>query len=143
MRTFFLTLLIMCWASTALAQQSIHYTYDATGNRTGRSIFSLMLRETDESDEEQRNTESRMTGEWKVIAAPNPTHGLVQVHIQGLHEFNNCILTLIDVTGRTALTETTSQRLVTLDMTALADGLYLLRADIDGTIVVVKIIKEK
>ncbi len=143
MRTFFLILLIMCVAKTTFAQQSIHYTYDATGNRTGRSIFSLMLRETDESDEEQRNTESRMTGEWKVIAAPNPTHGLVQVHIQGLHEFNNCILTLIDVTGRTALTETTSQRLVTLDMTALADGLYLLRADIDGTIVVVKIIKEK
>ena len=135
MRTFFLTLLIMCVAKTTFAQQSIHYTYDATGNRTGRSIFSLMLRETDESDEEQRNTESRMTGEWKVIAAPNPTHGL--------HEFSHCILTLIDVTGRTALTQTTSQRLVTLDMTALADGLYLLRADIDGTVVTVKIIKEK
>lgn len=142
MRTFFLTLLIMCVVNIAFAQQSIHYTYDATGNRTGRSVY-IPSRETEESDEEQRNTESRMTGEWKVMAAPNPTHGLVQVHIQGLHEFNNCILTLIDVTGRTALTETTSQRLVTLDMTALANGLYLLRADIDGTVVVVKIIKEK
>lgn len=143
MRTLFLILLIMCVAKTTFAQQSIHYIYDATGNRTGRSIFSLMLRETDESDEEQRNTERRMTGEWKVIAAPNPTHGLVQVHIQGFHEFNHGILKLIDLTGRTALTETTSQRLVTLDMTALADGLYLLRADIDGTVVTVKIIKEK
>ena len=142
MRTFFLTLLIMSATNLAFAQQSIAYGYDAAGNRTSRTVY-IPTRETDEADEEQRNTENRMKGDWKVIAAPNPTHGLVQVHIQGLHEFNNCILTLIDVTGRTALTAITSQRLVTLDMTALADGLYLLRADIDGTIVVVKIIKEK
>lgn len=142
MKTFFLTLLFMCATNIAFAQQGIAYGYDAAGNRTSRTVY-IPTREMDESDDEQRNTDNRLTGDWKVIAAPNPTHGLVQVHIQGLHEFNHCLLTLIDVTGRTALTETTSQRLVTLDMTALADGLYLLRADIDGTVVVVKIIKEK
>ena len=142
MRTFFLTLLLMCAVNMTFAQQSIAYGYDASGNRTSRSVY-IPSRETDESDEEQRNTDNRMTSDWKVIAAPNPTHGLVQVHIQGLREFNHCILTLIDVTGRLALNETTSQRLVTFDMTALADGLYFLRADIDGTVVVVKIIKEK
>ena len=142
MRKFLLTILIMCTATSVFAQQNISYIYDAAGNRTSRSIY-IPTRELDESDEEQRNTENRMTGDWKVIAAPNPTHGLVQVHIQGSHEFSHCILTLIDLTGRTVLTETTSQRLVTLDMTALADGLYLLRVDIDGTVAVVKIFKEK
>ena len=142
MRTFFLTLLLMCAVNMTFAQQSIAYGYDASGNRTSRSVY-IPSRETDESDEEQRNTDNRMTRDWKVIAAPNPTHGLIQANIQGLREFNHCIITLIDVTGRTALTLTTSQRLVTLDMTALADGLYFLRADIDGTVVVVKIIKEK
>lgn len=142
MRTIFLTLLITCATDIAFAQQSIHYTYDATGNRTNRSVY-IPSRETDESDEEQRNTDNPMKDDWKVIAAPNPTHGLVQVHIQGMREFSHCILTLIDVTGRTALTETTSQCLVTLDLTGLADGLYLLCADIDGTVVTVKIIKEK
>ena len=143
MRTFLLTLLIMCWASTALAQQSIHYTYDATGNRTGRSIFNLMIREMDESEDEQNNTNNRMTSDWKVIAAPNPTHGLVQVLIRSLREFGQCTLTLADSMGRIVLTVNTSQTLTTLDMTALADGLYLLRADIDGTLAAVKIIKEK
>lgn len=142
MRIFLMTILIMCTANSVLAQQNISYGYDAAGNRTIRSVY-IHSREMDESNEEQRISDHRMTSDWKVIAAPNPTHGLVQVHIQGLHEFSHCILTLIDVTGRTALTQTTSQRLVTLDMTALADGLYLLRADIDGTVIVVKIIKEK
>lgn len=111
MRTFLLTLLIMCSANTALAQQSIHYTYDATGNRTGRSIFNLMLREMDESEDEQNNTNNRMTSDWKVIAAPNPTHGLVQVLIRSLREFGQCTLTLADSMGRIVLTVNTSQTL--------------------------------
>lgn len=143
MRTFLLTLLIMCSANTALAQQSIAYGYDASGNRTSRSVYIPMLRVTDESEDEQNNTNNRMTSDWKVIAAPNPTHGLVQVLIRSLREFGQCTLTLADSMGRIVLTVNTSQTLTTLDMTALADGLYLLRADIDGTVAAVKIIKEK
>ena len=143
MRTFLLTLLIMCSANTALAQQSIAYGYDASGNRTSRSVYIPMLRVTDESEDEQNNTNNRMTSDWKVIAAPNPTHGLVQVLIRSLREFGQCTLTLADSMGRIVLTVNTSQTLTTLDMTALADGLYLLRADIDGTLAAVKIIKEK
>lgn len=143
MRTFFMTLLIMCSANTALAQQSIAYGYDASGNRTSRSVYIPMLRVTDESEDEQNNTNNRMTSDWKVIAAPNPTHGLVQVLIRGLREFGQCTLTLADPMGRIVLTVNTSKTLTTLDMTALADGLYLLRTDIDGTVAAVKIIKEK
>jgi hypothetical protein len=74
MRTFFLTLLLMCAVNMTFAQQNIHYVYDASGNRTSRSVY-IPSRETDESDEEQRNTDNRMTSDWKLIAAPNPTHG--------------------------------------------------------------------
>lgn len=143
MRTFFMTLLIMCSANTALSQQSIAYGYDASGNRTSRSVYIPMLRAMDESEDEQNNANNRMTSDWKVIAAPNPTHGLVQVLIRGLRSFGRCTLTLADPMGRGVLTINTSQTLTTLDMTALADGLYLLRADIDGTVAAVKIIKEK
>lgn len=137
-----LTLLLTCTIGDSHAQQQIYYGYDAAGNRTMRTTYNIYQSRSLEETEENGEADNSLASGWRVTVAPNPTHGLVQVMVSGLGGFDSCTMTLVSASGQAVLTTATKQVLTTIDMTSLANGLYLLRADIDGTAISTKVIKE-
>ena len=142
LRLSLLTLLLAGMIGDSHAQQQIYYGYDAAGNRTMRTTYNIYQSRSMEETGEDREADNSLASDWRVTVAPNPTHGLVQVMVSGLGGFDSCTLTLVSASGQAVLTSATTQALTTIDMTSLANGLYLLRADIDGTAITTKVIKE-
>lgn len=142
LRLLLLTLLLTCTIGNSNAQQQIYYGYDAAGNRTMRTTYNIYQSRSLEETGEDGEADNSLAPGWRVTVAPNPTHGLVQVTVSGLGGFDSCTLTLVSASGQAVLTTATKQVLTTIDMTSLANGLYLLRADIDGTAISTKVIKE-
>ncbi len=142
LRLSLLTLLLAGMIGDSHAQQQIYYGYDTAGNRTMRTTYNIYQSRSLEETEEDGDADNSLASDWRVTVAPNPTHGLVQVTVSGLGGFDSCTLTLVSASGQAVLATATEQALTTIDMGFLANGLYLLRADIDGTAVTTKVIKE-
>lgn len=142
LRLSLLTLLLTCTIGNSHAQQQIYYGYDAAGNRTMRTTYNIYQSRSLEETEENGEADNSLAPGWRVTVAPNPTHGLVQVMVSGLGGFDSCTLTLFSASGQAVLTMVTKQVLTTIDMTSLANGLYLFRTDIDGTAITTKVIKQ-
>ncbi len=125
------------------AQQRIYYGYDAAGNRTTRTAYNIyQLRSVSNTPDDDGEETNALASEWRMLVAPNPTHGFVQVLITGMGDPSQCTLTVVSAFGQSVLLADARQGITTLDLSALADGLYILRTDIDGTIMTAKIIKE-
>jgi len=143
MRRFILFVSMLCMSAGLHAQQTIAYTYDAAGNRTGRAVYTSRDEQEDELQSDEYGQDGLERSLYHVTVAPNPTRGYLQVYVQELEDGDVCMLSLFDVTGRCVQTQSTRQMLTTLDLTTLGDGLYLLRVNIgEEDIAVVKIIKE-
>ena len=142
MRNLILFAMIACMPAGLHAQQAIAYTYDAAGNRTGRGVYySLTEMEGDvQSEENAANGLERSL--LRVTAMPNPTRGYLQVQVLDLQEGGCCQLSLFSAAGSRVLSLSTSQVLTTLDLTALPDGIYLLRAEMGDDSQSLKIIKD-
>ena len=144
MRKFIFIAISLCMPAGLRAQQAIAYSYDAAGNRTDRSsvFYSLMSEDELMQGDEAEGTRDLDMHRYHVLAAPNPTRGYLQVRIPELTDDTPCLLTLFDSMGRKQLSLSTTQVLTTLDLTSLAEGLYLLRADIGEETTTLKIIRE-
>ena len=144
MRKFILFVSMLFATAGLRAQQPIAYTYDAAGNRSSSALYFYRgeMEDETESDDENGSDDLLHVG-IHVTVAPNPTRGYLQVYVQELaNEEGTCTLSLFEVSGRRVLTQLTSSPLTTLDLTALGDGLYLLRADVGEESVTLKILKE-
>ncbi|MBP6730527.1 MAG: T9SS type A sorting domain-containing protein [Chitinophagales bacterium] len=73
---------------------------------------------------------------------PNPTSGTMQVTVSGTNAYQYLTLTLVDITGRVVLTESNVAATTTLNISAMANGIYFLQLQGEGVALTQKIVKQ-
>ena len=110
-----ITIVLMSISYNGMAQHSISYTYDAAGNRTGRSITVTPVKDRDATDIEEVNDNP----EGKVRVMADSKLGVIKVEI-------------VDYSG-TVLTDIPEAEPVTLiDISDKPSGIYILQAILNG-----------
>lgn len=69
---------------------------------------------------------------WNVY--PNPTTDIINIEIESLNQLSDLSVSVIDMQGRAAMipTPTTQSGIMTIDLSALSNGAYMLKLDING-----------
>ena len=123
-------------AAFTLSAQCLEYTYDAAGNRTGRSNVCTLLREENVADravieiaEEEKNA---------VIVIPNPAMERIHVSAKGFGV--NASTVVLDVSGRQVIQPTSV--LEQIDISGLVPGLYVVVVSDERRRVAVTFVKE-
>jgi hypothetical protein len=123
-----ITIVLMSISYNGMAQHSISYSYDAAGNRTGRSITVTPVKDRDATDIEEVNDNP----EGKVRVMADSKLGVIKVEIIDYSDNDQCHITLFD-TGGTVLTDIPEAEPVTLiDISDKPSGIYILQAVLNG-----------
>ncbi len=69
---------------------------------------------------------------WNIY--PNPTSDMINIEIEGVQQRNDVRVTVIDMQGRNAMIPSpiTQSGLITLNLTSLSTGAYMLKVEVDG-----------
>jgi hypothetical protein len=172
LRSCALTCLTVFLCAFANAQNSVSYTYDASGNRISRTINMKMFAPPpqdstekaaddpedsvaivqgmeDETPQEIYNNEKTQEVYTDALAQtlitiyPNPTRGLLTVKISELPKHAASSLTLFDMQGRVITQQQSLADENKLDISAQPVGTYIMRIAIGGEVVSWKIIKSE
>jgi hypothetical protein len=124
------------------SQDTIRYTYDNAGNRTGRDTIHIsgggMLKSATIQQVVTDNTFTKQT----IKIYPNPTQGLVEIEIPEDQENNNKIQLIVsDIRGRVVINKPHDANRITLDLSSQPNGLYILNIKKGSLISQWKIIK--
>ena len=123
-----ITIVLMSISYNGMAQHSISYSYDAAGNRTGRSITVTPVKDRDATDIEEVNDNP----EGKVRVTADSNLGVIKVEVVDYSDNDQCHITLFD-TGGTVLTDIPEAEPVTLiDISDKPSGIYILQAILNG-----------
>lgn len=121
-------ILLLAMPSVGFAQNSISYNYDAAGNRNGRSITIVPVKERNATDIDELNDASSA----RVHVTADSNSGIVKVEIANYTDSDICHLTLYDTAG-TVLTDIPEAEPVTLiDISDKPSGIYILQAIPNG-----------
>ena len=123
-----ITIVLMSISYNGMAQHSISYSYDAAGNRTGRSITITPVKGRNVTEiEEIHDTPSA-----RVHVTADSNSGIVKVEIVNYIDSDICHITLYDTAG-TFLTDIPEAEPVTLiDISDKPSGIYILQAVLNG-----------
>ncbi|MCK9236322.1 MAG: T9SS type A sorting domain-containing protein [Bacteroidales bacterium] len=145
----FFLLIMLCGASLAghSQQTTVHFEYDASGNRILRHITSRELKASDSlflSWElpnlplEQSVAESE--ADFRVF--PNPATDGLTITYSGAAISDILRYMLYDSQGKVQIQSESNTTKTALDMRQLQSGTYLLRLNYDGKMQVFKVIKQ-
>ena len=133
-----LSLFMLLWFVPNVFGQSIGYEYDASGNRTHRTIYLPSRQSSLENEIDAPQTRATITeeasmpkyedflGERKVVIYPNPTRGMIRIEFQGYGEMNNAQLLLYNMQGNLLRQVNNVESSATLDLTPYPAGMYIL-----------------
>jgi len=125
-RLCILSILVMF--TILLKAQTIEYTYDQAGNRTGRIVIPLT---SQPSKKHTYQTDSVIVkdklGEREVKIYPNPTRGALGVEIYGGNSTDALTLMLYNGQGKLLYSANAAEGLNSLDMSAYPSGWYILQ----------------
>ncbi|MCB0645889.1 MAG: T9SS type A sorting domain-containing protein [Saprospiraceae bacterium] len=131
-----LTLIAFLGLSFTLSAQCLEYTYDAAGNRTGRSNVCTLLREEKVADRSFIEIEEEAKN--AVIVSPNPAMDRINVSAKGFGV--NASTVVLDVSGRQVIQPTSV--LEQIDISGLVPGLYVVVVSDERRRVAVTFVKE-
>ena len=114
----------------------VKYSYDNAGNRTKREIVFTRS----EAMEDEENSE--MVSEHEIQIYPNPTEGDLNVSISNISNDNQAAITLYDISGRLLKKEDATTGRVNIDISGVANGIYIMQIMIDEKVTTWKIIKK-
>lgn len=137
----FLFFVTPCFYLPAQAQETtMHYTYDNAGNRISRMQVSMrsFTPFSQETDEERILDEFVKT---KVNVYPNPVQSDLSVAISDLPDGGSWKLLLFDMSGKLVCQRTYDSMQITLPMSALQSGEYIVKLIFNQSQSVWKIIK--
>ena len=118
----------------------MEYSYDNAGNRTKREI--VFTRSEAMEDEENVKSFSEMVSEHEIQIYPNPTEGDLNVSISNISNDNQAAITLYDISGRLLKKEDATTGRVNIDISGVANGIYIMQIMIDEKVTTWKIIKK-
>lgn len=124
------------FSSFLLSAQCIEYTYDAAGNRTGRSNVCTLLRE--DNTAVRAASESINDEKEEVIVSPNPAMDRINVNIKGFGI--EASMMVLDAAGRQVMQPKAISEHV--DISGLIPGLYVIVVSDDRRKVAVTFLKE-
>lgn len=137
MKNFIITGFLLLIPILLLGQNTVKYTYDASGNRVKREIVLTKSTVATRSD---FFTEELAKRTIKIY--PNPTEGQLKVEVSDFEECKSVGLTVVNMQGQIVLKKKMSSATDDLDMSGEASGLYILQINIDGENSSWKIIKK-
>lgn len=136
-------LLLTILLSTGAFAQTIHYSYDAAGNRISRKYVVVELRSADASNEpaDSSSVEAAL-GERKVFVYPNPTKGNLIVEVTGGDQEEAIDMKLFSAQG--ILLENISAAIgkTIVSMTKYPSGWYILCVSMKDKNIEFKVIKQ-
>jgi hypothetical protein len=134
-KAFIFFMILFCcsvWANSAISQTTqVMYSYDATGNRTGRTIlFSSSFSEREVVAEETKEgiiPLEDILGDQLVLIYPNPTKGHLKVEFKDYFPSKSEInVSLFRNNGELIIRKDLDGPIIDLDLTMQPNGMYLL-----------------
>jgi YD repeat-containing protein len=111
--------------------QTIHYSYDAAGNRTSRTIVlgggskgSSDIKEEKKEPEKVIKDETFLSGTLKIY--PNPTHGLLEIEVPVADDNYELQIIVTDINGRKIIDKRNEPTKTVVDLSSQPDGMYIL-----------------
>ena len=139
-RLLFMLLPLSAGCVTLHAQTSITYQYDAAGNCIHR------LSGTQQGQQAAQRPQSGLLRNrmrrWNVQISPNPTSGPLRVGILGLTSDDRCTIALHTPSGAQLLSLEAFSETANLDLSAFANGFYIMVVSVNDEKTFWKIIKE-
>ena len=120
-----------------LLAQTIHYEYDASGNRTKRYITlpgkSAVANDSIQNDDSFKKEEFvDWLDKMKITVYPNPTQGNLSIEIANLPENPDAILSVHSIDAQLLQKTEIHETATRLDFTPYPTGVYILRI-VSGT----------
>ena len=135
MKHLVLSLLFVVAPFVGYSQTTLHFTYDNAGNRTSRTIVVRSLQAPDYDV----NTSVDLYEDAKV-RIKELGQDFLQVEILELK--NNASISIYDASGKAFLSCEMSETVSSIDISAIPQGIYVLRIVIDGEENTWKLIKK-
>jgi len=135
-------------APLSYAQGEITYTYDAAGNRLGRTIMMSPVRQAraiDTMEEAESGTTEPIAymdiiDKTAITIYPNPTQGHLTIDIDNIPEESS--IRIYDMNGKILLQKSNIENSTEIDLSSQSSGSYILRIDLSGKTSTWKIIKQ-
>ncbi len=130
--------LVLGFLATGLFAQDLVYTHDANGNRIVRETIFLKTANpangnpaTAQNQAQQEALETYLLGN-PIVVYPNPTAGKIVLETTSAEALSGATILLFDANGRhlQQLIITTTQ--TDIDLTAYANGVYIVRLTYQG-----------
>jgi len=123
------------------SQEIIVYSYDVSGNRTGRVLNLGGMLKSAYLDENKEEDKQKTSFHDDVLIWPNPSEGMVNIYIN--HEYEGIVYLRIYDAGGTLLHEKKYESIVQeIDLYDLPTGIYLLKVVMGEKSYTRKIIKK-
>lgn len=142
------TLIIVCVSMlipSELKAQTIHYSYDAAGNRIKREIVLA----PEDSLTRQSEVKKAMTANYSDMLSgrnlriyPNPTEGILKVDFSGCTDAEQCHVKLFNMSGQQLFFTDSPSSIETINLISQPKGIYLLSIIINGEESTWRIIKK-
>lgn len=148
MRQFLsIALTLFFLASLSSQSQTIHFSYDASGNRTSRTIVlgggskgTGDIKEEKKEPEKVIKDETFLSGTLKIY--PNPTHGLLEIEVPVTDDKYELQIIVTDINGRKIIDKRNEPTRTVVDLSSQPGGMYILILKQGGTYSKWKIIKK-
>ena len=125
-----------------ISQNTYEYTYDNSGNRLTRQIIYLKSAQTNDKSEKVEKTATVLGNNTFVSIYPNPTSGMLKLNIGEHFRDQSGSYVLMNSTGTIIESKHNLNVLETIDLSALPQGIYILRLTVDDETAEWKIVKE-
>ena len=125
--------------------RDIVFEYDAAGNcieKYKTVVLSRSMAMEDDFDADDFSLTDDVFGQIRTVIFPNPTAGILQVEFQNKDSDISVHYRLTDMSGRLIIERTSFDSLLTLDLSRMPAGTYLLHLRIDQKSETYKIIKQ-
>lgn len=125
------------------ATETIHYVYDASGNRIEREILLGLTKSATvkDTDTVAQPTYTDAIGDLNIHIYPNPTQGLLNVKMNNLPENQSAQIQVLDINGRLVYDKAT-EGTTSVDLSAQPTGTYILRFIFNGQTSTWKVLKQ-
>ena len=127
----------------SFAQNEISYTYDGAGNRIKRELLfaKSQTRAKSEQDKQPDNYTDRLNKQLITIS-PNPTHGIIRVHIDKYNSEDQYAVYVYTVGGEKVFHSAHVEPTTDINLSNLSNGIYLLKITNGDKNITWKIIKQ-
>lgn len=136
----FLAILITL-VQSKIYSQTIHYTYDDSGNRIKREII-LMSRNIQERTASENNSVTDKLSDKSIRIYPNPTKGLLKIEILNFEDIDKGNIYIFDLSGHQIFHTKINTSCSEIDLSSKSNGIYILQIQLNQENTTWKIIKE-